>query len=382
MRTVAGNQVPLVTPGLVLCQPNQTVQLTAVLAGFEPFQITIDGEAQPSISSVLSVIPERIIGFDVPSQTGVGVGDGWVAVGLRGGKLGFARTDGTSRQIRDLNGLKSVDSDPVISGGRIFFVSNEMTLECVSVDPSVGVRGWPVQLDSEAVTPLAAGDGRLVLVDEGGVMHCWEQATGRRLWGVALGCAPSGAPTIKRRKAYVGASDGRVLVFDVTDGKSIGVLRSPAGITTPVHVVGDKLFFGCDDDSIRAVDFVAGQVLWTENIGRTPLARDLAVSSDSVVVVAAGRVISLDRNTGQEQGELPVEGQVLGVQLQGRRLFVQVRRPRGREQLSREVVFACASGTLSILWEYAQKDSAPGAIGVDANVVALPTASGEVVLFR
>jgi len=382
LRTVGGKQVPLVTPGLVLCQPNQPVRLTAVVDGFESQEIVVDGSKVSETTSVMSVIPEHVISFGAPGQTGAGVGDGWVALGLRGGKIGFARSDNTNRQIRDLGGLKSVDSDPVISSGRIFFVSNELTLECLPVDPSVGTAGWPVKLTSEAVTPLALGDGRVALVDESGVMHCWEQATGRRLWGVALGSSPSGAPTIIRRKAYVGTADGRVLVFDVSDGQSLGVLRSPAGITTPIHVVGDQLFFGCDDDAVRAVDAVAGKVLWTESVGRTLTAQDLAVGFNSVVVATEGRVLSLARNTGKLQGELELKDKVTGLIAQGRRVFVQTRRLGSRERPSRDVMLACAGDTLSVLWEYGLEQSVPGAVGVDANVVALPSASGEVILFR
>jgi len=382
MRTVNGKQVPLTTPGLVLCQANQPVNLTASLEGFEPRPMVVDGRNESKVTTVLSVVPQHVVSFDTPGQTGVGVGDGWVAVGLRGGKLGFARSDGTNRQVRELGGLKSVHSDPVIQTGRIFFVSNELTLECLPVDPSVRTDGWPVKLTSEAVTPLAAGGGRIALVDQDNVMHCWEQTSGRRLWGVSLGSAPSGAPTIVGRKAYIGATDGRVLVFDISDGRSLGVLRSPAGVTTPIHVSGTTLFFGCSDGAVRAVDFKAGKVMWTESIGRTPQANDLAVAKTTVLVAAEGRVLALDRATGKKRGEWSTKDTVLGIQIQGNRAFVRTRRARSRAKDAHDVLVACKAGTAEIQWEYAQPADGPGGLGVDANVVALPTAAGEVVLFR
>lgn len=382
MRTVDGKQVPLTTPGLVLCQANQPVNLTASLEGFEPCPMVVDGRNQATVTTVLSVVPRHVIAFETPGQTGVGVGDGWVAVGLRGGKLGFARSDATNRQVREFGGLKSVHSDPVIQHGRIFFVSNELTLECLPVDPSVRTDGWPVKLGSEAVTPLAIGDGRIAMVDEENVMHCWEQSSGRRLWGVALGSAPSGAPTMVGRKAYIGTTDGRVLVFDISDGRSLGVLRSPAGVTTKVHVAGKTLFFGCGDGAVRAVDFRAGKVLWTESIGRTPQAGELALGKTSVVVAAEGRVLALDRETGKKLGEHVSKDTVQGIQIQGNRAFVRMRRPRSRAKAGHDVMVALTADKAEIQWEYAQPANGPGALGVDANVVALPTAAGEVVLFR
>ncbi|MCK5940547.1 MAG: PQQ-binding-like beta-propeller repeat protein, partial [Planctomycetes bacterium] len=255
LRTVDGRQEPVLTPGLVLCQADQPVRLTAKLDGFESREIVVNGRDSATVEVVLEVVPERVIEFDAQAQTGAGVGDGWVALGLRGGRIGFARTDGTNRQVRELGGLKEADAAPVIENGRIFFLSNERTIECIAVDPSVRTGGWPVKLDNDAATQLALGDGRIAAVDNGDVLHCWEQTSGRRLWGVALGGAPSGAPTIARRRAYVGTADGRVMAFDVSDGSSLGVLRSPAGITTRILVDGDLIVFGGSDGAVRVVDF-------------------------------------------------------------------------------------------------------------------------------
>jgi outer membrane protein assembly factor BamB/tetratricopeptide (TPR) repeat protein len=382
MRTVDGVPEPLVTPGLVLCQANQQVKLTAALDGFESRDIIVNGKENSNVEVVLAVVPEQIVTFDSPGQTGVGVGDGWVAIGLRGGRLGLARIDGSNRQVHDLGGLKSVDSDPVIQSGRIFFVSNELTVECLPVDPNVQATGWPAQLTSEAATPLAVGAGRIAVVDAAGVMHCWEQATGRRLWGVSLGSAPSGAPKIVRRKAYVGTVDGRVMVFDVSDGRSLGVLRSPAGLTTAIEVAGRSLFFGCADGAIRAVDFDAGKVLWTESIGRTPSSQGLALAKKTLLVAAKGRVIALDCVTGKRLGEMPTTDMVQGIHAQRGRSFLRLRKPSSRNQPGHDVLVACSSDTAEVLWKYVLPTVAPGALGVGASTAALPTASGQIVLFR
>jgi outer membrane protein assembly factor BamB len=382
MRTVDGVQQPLVTPGLVLCQANQPVKLVAKLAGFEPREIVVNGKETAQVDAVLEVVPERVISFDAPGQTGVGVGDGWVAVGLRGGKLGIARSDGSERQVRELGGLKAVDSDPVIQSGRIFFVSNEMTVECVPLDPSVPVNGWPVQLTSQASTALALGDGRMILVDGSGVMHCWGQATGRRLWGVALNSAPSGTPTIEQRKAYVGTIDGRVMVFDIADGRSLGVLRSPAGLTTAIAVMGSSLFFGCSDGAVRAVDFDEGKVIWTESVGAATAPSKIALAKNSLLIAAEDRVLSLDLASGKRLGSMPTTGTVKGMQAQGNRAFVRVRMPSTRKLPVHDVLIACSSDTATVMWEFVLPSTGPGTLGVDRNVVTLPAESGQIVVFR
>jgi len=382
MRVVDGREEPVLTPGLVLCQADQPVRLTAQLDGFENQEIVVNGRESADVEVVMAVVPEHTVAFGTPAQTGVGVGDGWVALGLRGGRVGFARTDGTNRQVRELTGLKAVDSTPVVANGRIFFLSNESTIECVPVDPSVRAGNWPVKLTSDAATPLVLGDGRIAVIDNGNVLHCWEQSTGRRLWGVSLGDTPSGPPTIVRRKAYVGTLDGRVMVFDVSDGKSQGVLRSPSGVTTRVHVDGNLIVFGCADGAVRAVDFDAGKVLWSQPIGRTPSDRDLAITNERVMVVAEGRIVSFDRRTGDEIGAVEMQDLVLGLRTQGDRAFARVRRPRSAEKPVHEVLVAIDATTANLLWEFALSENGPGSLGVDGMSVALPTPEGQVVLFR
>lgn len=372
---------PLATPGLVLCPPGQAVALTTDLAGFEPKQIVVDGKAADRVDAVLAVVPERRVAFELPAQTGVGVGEGWLAIGLRGGRVGVMRVDGSGRRIHELGGLRAADAAPAIQNGRVFFSTNENTVECLAVDPAVRVQGWPVSLSSHAATPLSLGDGRAALVDDAGVLHCWEQATARRAWGASLGGAPGGPPTFARRRVWVGTSDGRVLAFDATDGKSLGVLRADAGIVTRIHADSEMLFFGCSDGSVRAVDFASGRILWSWTANRAPRDRDLALGA-RLVVAAEDRVLALDRVTGAVAAELPVDGEVLGVGVQGARAVVQVRRPRTKNLPVRDVVIAMQIDTLEVAWEYGLDDVAPGLCGHDDLVLALPTAAGEVILFR
>jgi len=382
MRVVDGQQVPLLTPGLVLCQADEPVELTAEMKGFESKQIVVDGKKSAQVDVVLAVIPDRHIVFDAAAQTGVGVGDGWMAIGLRGGRVGICRTDGSNRQVRELTGLKAADSTPAIQDGRVFFVTNENTIECLPVEAGVRVQGWPVKLENPPATELMVGEGRVAVVDQSGVLHCWEQATGHRVWGASLGAAPSGPPTIDRRRVHVGTTDGRVMVFDASDGSSIGVLRSPAGLTTRVHIDGDTIFFGGADSTVRAVAFGEGKVLWTESVGRVLADGDMALGDKRVLAVADGRVLSLDRATGAVRATLGVSDQVLGVRAQGARAFVQLRRAKTRRKQAYDLLVAASVDSLSILWEYSLEATGPGPAGNDEFIVALPSSSGEVVLFR
>ncbi|MFK7742415.1 MAG: PQQ-binding-like beta-propeller repeat protein [Planctomycetota bacterium] len=383
MRSVDGVEEKVTTPGLVLCRATEPVRLTAVLDGFAPRDIAVDGRRDELVDVVLEVRPAQRLQFSSEVQTGLAVGGGTLALGLRGGKLGLARTDGSNLRELELGGLTEVDSDPVVSGGRVFFVSNENKVEARPIEDGVSCRGWPVSLGKGAATQLVAGHGRVALIDVDNVLHCWEQSTARRTWGAALGGACAGPPTIVGRRAFVGMRDGRVIVFDVANGNKLGVLRSPAGISTRVLADGGLLWFGCDDQQLRAVDFEAGRVLWSHALGRVPGAKDLALTDSAVLIAASGRVVSIDRSTGEERGSVPTDGKVLDIRAAHRRGVVRIKRQGARQRNGPSVLVAIDARDASIIWEYPiDAKAGSGSCALTDLWIALPGTAGEVVLFR
>ena len=382
-RVVDGKEQPARTPTIVV-PTAASMRLVVQREGFEPREVVVAPEQTAQVDIVLAVIASQRITFDSPVQTGVGVGEGWLAVGLRGGRIGLARTDGSSSQVRELGGLKAVESVPSLQGGRVYFATNENTIECLAVDSTLPVTGWPVTLRSGAVTELMVDEGRVAVVDRDGVLQCYEQTSGQRLWGVTLDGQASGAPTIERRQLYVGTADGRVLVFDATDGKGKASFRSPAGLSTRVLSDHDWLCFGCIDGNLRMVDMADGRVVWTESLGRVPTDGAIAIARSTVLATAAGnRVLAFDRLTGASKGSLSLDGELLsGLRAHGNRALVQVRRAKTRARPAHDVLVAIDIETMTVQWEFAQEGLSPGLPGIDGAGFALPCATGEVVLFR
>lgn len=385
LREIDGKLQPVTTPTLVLCPSGaKAVSVTAARDGFEPRQIVFDAASQAEVEAVLAIIADRRITFASPAQTGVGVGDGWLAVGLRGGRLGLARTDGSAQNVVELDGLRAVDGTPVIHGGRAFFVTNDGAVDCVPLDRSVGKGDWPRTLTSGVGGELAVADGRVCILDHDLVLHCWEQASATLLWAVSLDCALAGPPTLERRLVYLATTDGRLLTLDAADGKVQSVLRSPAGITSRILASGGKVYFAAADGNLRAVDASAGKILWTVSVGRTVADGEMAIAgADLLVAGRDDRLFALDLETGRERASVQLGAPMQrSIQVQGSRALVQVRRPRTRQALAHDVLLSIHLDTMSVQWEFADQAPAPGVTGVDGLVVALPTSTGDVVLFR
>ncbi|MBM4061686.1 MAG: DUF4388 domain-containing protein [Planctomycetes bacterium] len=381
-QTVDGRTQPLCTPAVVTARPGDgPLVLDLELAGFAPRRVQIDARSRAEAVAVLEIVAQRRVAFDVAAQTGVGLGEGWLAVGLRGGRLGLARTDGSARRVVELGGLKAVDSVPVVQGGRVFFASNENTLECVALDRDA--VAWRVPVPGGFATEPTAREGRIAVVDRSFVLHCWEQAGGAHLWSVSLDSAPTGPPTIDRRQVHVATVDGRVLTIDAADGAVQGVLRSPAGVTTRVLCDRGVLFFGCGDGNVRAVELAEGRVLWAASVGRALPDGDLALGPTVVVAIdGENALVALRRDSGESVGRLPLDGNPhRGVKVQGNRTLVQLRRTQGRGPAS-DVLLAVSTGTMVLQWEFADGGQAPGLVGADDLGIAWPSADGEVVLFR
>jgi tetratricopeptide (TPR) repeat protein len=384
-RTVDGRTEPVRTPAIVLCPRGQSVSCVAQLDGFEPRKIVVDG-AQQAVEFVMEVVAARRIAFPESVQTGVAVGEGWIAVGLRGGRLGIARSDGTGSRVVDLGGLRAVDGTPAIQNGRVFFLTNENTVECVPLDPSLKATGWSKTLAGGASTELMVADGRVAIVDRDNVLHGWEQATGARAWSVSLDSAPSGTPTIDRRRVLVGTADGRVLSFDATDGRTGPVLTSNVPITTRVLSDRGVLYFGSADGTVRAVDSADGRTAWSLAVGRNLVDGELVLAGAFLVALdGEGQLVSIDRQSGKLRGRLQLQGTPQrGIRTQGQRAFVWLRRPKRNkgDRATHDVVQAVHVEQMALLWEHADQGIYPGLPGADDFVVAVPSAGGEVILFR
>ena len=83
------------------------------------------------------------------------------------------------RVSRHFGGLKAVDSTPVISGNRAWFLSNEGTIECVLLESGQLAPRWPVRLERGALCEPVVGDGRVLIYDRDNQLICFDQIEGR-----------------------------------------------------------------------------------------------------------------------------------------------------------------------------------------------------------
>ncbi|HLQ37187.1 MAG TPA: DUF4388 domain-containing protein, partial [Planctomycetota bacterium] len=153
LQKVDGQDEPVRTPAVLFCKSHGDETFAVDLKGFEAQAFVIDARKQPTIDLILKVVAERTIRFPSTVQTGVGIAGDHFVVGLRGGKVGIGRiSTGKVTGVLELGGLKAVDTTPIVTGGRAFFLTNEGTIECVLVDKAMLAASWPLKLEHGAIT--------------------------------------------------------------------------------------------------------------------------------------------------------------------------------------------------------------------------------------
>lgn len=379
---VGGDGKALATPAIVLAE-GPALRLDAALPGYRNRRLDVDVAAVDEVDVVLERVPSQLVDFGAPAQTGVALADGWLAVGLRGGKLGIARTDGSGVRQVALGGLRTVDAAPAIDDGCAVFLTNENTIERHALATGASTPGWPVALPAGAATDLAVAGGRVAVVDREGTLHVWELATGRPTLSLPLEGAPAGAPTFDGRHVVVGVVDGRMFVVDAIDGAITAQPRAPGGLAT--RAIGDRgvLYVGLADGRLAAIDAAEGAVLWTAATGRTLADGEFVVTKGAVVVAGLDkRLVAFDRTTGREVGALAMAGEIrAGLRTDGRLVYAAIRLPKTRTTPARDGLAAVDATVMALAWEHAESDLRAGGPALADGLVAVPHATGAVAVF-
>lgn len=380
---VGGIEQPLRTPAVVLCGRDPAT-FALELAGFRPTAVTVDGRKQASVDVPLDVVPERSIHFPEPA-TVVALGNGILVAGLRTGHVSIAAAaTGQVQRTIELGGLKAIEGEPVITGDRVWFASNEQTLECLALSTGAAPAGWPVKLDRAIQGRLAIRDGRIVFTDVGGQVVCLEQATGRTLWSQHIDGAFAGSPAIENRQVRIASDDGTVRVLDFVTGTLVRTVQLGVPITTRVIAEGSTWWVGGKGGKVHAWDLDRNAMLWTSTIGGEIDDDRFALTEHGVVVLGASSdLVSLDRRTGDVRATRTLPGNAhreAKLRVSGSRLSVWTRTREGKEK-PRDALSVHATDSLTLLYDYAPAGVISGFAGADGQTVVVGP-EGDVVLLR
>lgn len=147
--------------------------------------------------------------------------------------------------------------------------------------------------------PGVITDGSTVYFANNRHLHALDLESGQLKWRAPAGDEPGlpdisatpafAVPSANERLVLVPYSDGTLTAFDADTGEQRWAIKTGQSIRSSPTIVGRRVYFGSDDDYLRAVDLATGRLIWrTEK----PLSDD--VTSSPVVYQGSIFVLTSD----------------------------------------------------------------------------------------
>jgi outer membrane protein assembly factor BamB len=140
-------------------------------------------------------------------------------------------------------GAKAINAAPVSEGNLVYICHGEENIDVaelgrvVCVDAGTITNGRPKLVWEEygvkaGLASPALHDGKLYVPDDGGVLHCFDAKTGKKLWRYRYGRVARGAPLWADGKIYIAEVNSRFHILKPEE-RRCRELTEPAGIFFP-----------------------------------------------------------------------------------------------------------------------------------------------------
>lgn len=226
--------------------------------------------------------------------------------------------------------------------------------------------------------PAASGQ-QVVVASHDGVLLAVDAESGRTLWRKKTGLPLSGGPALGYGVVVIGTAKGELLAHDAATGEPRWQVLLGASVQSVPVLTADRVLAVTADGVVHVLDRDSGAPRWTYTTPVPPLslrgrAAPLVIGAHVLVPTAAGKIISLDietgivewdvrvaANTGRSelermvdiQGELLLEGDSnlysVGFQSQLTALNVQEGRRRWQHDVSSVQSLAAGIGNIYVV---------------------------------
>jgi len=232
-------------------------------------------------------------------------------------------SDGSVIWTFDSPGL-AFDVSPVISNGLVYFTSLSGELFCLNAFD--GTEIWSAFGYSESYAPFA-DNGVLYISSNYGIVKAIDGNTGSQVWQYnSGGSGMFSAPTIVGNTLYCGGNDATpgLLALNKNDGSLLWQWDAPDEVNTSPCVADGKVFFGCSNQKVYAVDASTGALQWEQTIDdATNLTGALTAGQGMVYAQALSKLVAMNTSNGNIVWEKDIYAQGGGGNpyLDGNRLF-------------------------------------------------------------
>lgn len=277
---------------------------------------------------------------------------------------------------------RGIHSTPLVHGGTCYFGSYDGYL--YAVDAARGTLVWEIRPgqwigSSPTVDPeqgaIFAG---IEYGKHGGSLIAVDAATGRLRWEMKAQGYIHSSPwfDLPRRQVVVGGNDGTVYAADARTGEIRWVCRTGGEVKgNPVIDQDGRVYFGSYDGYLYAARGETGLVVWRRRLGHRLYATPLVWNDLVIVGGFSGRLVALERGTGEVRWVAATGGPIVG----GAALVGENRIVAGSQDKNISL-FDVESGDL--LWEHKADSPVMTTPGTGAGMFLVPSISGTLYAFE
>lgn len=371
---------PMRTPCVILCAHDVPETFELRLDGFEPRKISVDAKGNEGVRVVLEAEPHATVRFRDPVRGDVSVARGFLAAGLRGGKVALLRLEDGREMIHQLSGLDELEGKVSMTSSSAIFATHEGSI--VSLSLTTGAVKWTVRPSARPVHDLIVQSGRILFVDEAGRFVAMDASKGDNLlWFVPRIGRIVGMPVIAGRTALVAVEHGEILLIDVIEGGITDRLEIDGRpVTGPVEV-GGAVLIGTSDGRVRALRLNTGRQAWDLPLPSGAIAERITVLGDSALIATTDqRVLKVGLRDGSVESSVALDDRIVaGPQAtsDGRVLVVTRNDERGTDTL-----MTLRPSDLDTLWEYRDGGQFTADVLTSGAEIFLSDSNGHVLRFR
>jgi outer membrane protein assembly factor BamB len=147
--------------------------------------------------------------------------------------------------------------------------------------------------------PIYVG-GVLYAVNNSGFAFALDARTGARLWERRIGRLNASSPAYSKHRLYiVNLVPGHIVKLDAANGKLIWKKPLPGRAESSPVVVGNSVYFGCEDGKLYSVSTVNGHVRWSTQLSGPVKAAPAFYGGRLFVGDYGGSMNAVDAQTGK-----------------------------------------------------------------------------------
>ena len=181
----------------------------------------------------------------------------------------------------------AVRSSPAVSGGRVFFGSDDMSVH--AIDLAKGTRIWDFKTEGAIESSPLVLDGKVFVGSDDGAMRAFDSRTGKPLWKFPTGDKIPGSPNFTRSadgqglSLLFGSFDSQLYCLDAGTGRSNWTFETGTGIKGTPAVAGGLTAVGGCDAMLHVIALKDGTKLKEIEIG-APMLGSVAMTTNRAYV--------------------------------------------------------------------------------------------------